>query len=891
MSGAGGGARDHTPLPAPDRPTTAHRPGYAAAMAVPISQRKRGRSEGSDADAPVFEARGIWKAFPGVQALKDASFQGSPGHIHGLIGENGAGKSTLVRIVAGIHQADRGELLMNGSPLEIATPHEAIGLGISMVHQDTRLAPDLDAAHNIWLGREPTGRILIDRTELYRATHELLEIFDLPIDARLPIHELSAAQRQAVEIARALSLDAKLLILDEPTSALSVREVAKLFEVLRQVRERGVCVIFVSHRLPEVFEITDSVTVMKDGEVVGTVETEDTDEAELVRMMVGRPVDVVFPDKRHAGGAPTLSVAGLTSGEAFADVDLVVRPGEIVGLGGIEGNGQRELCRALFGLQPITDGTITIDGVQVDVRDPRRAIDAGVVYVSNDRHGEGLMLPLSVAHNIGLPTLESRARGSIIDRPAEGKAVATVIDEFGIKTSSPAAVVKELSGGNQQKVAVGRWTLAHPRVVVLDEPTQGVDVGSKLELYDRIRRLADSGVGVLLLSSDLIELIGLSDRIVVLSHGRVVSEVSGDDATEEAIVGAAVTATRASREAEEAIVESMRSRTAVARWLDRWRTPSVLAVAIALAALFATSQSPFFLTSANLGNLAFQVVPLALVVAGQVRVMLLGGIDLSIGSTMSLSAAVASFLIARDPPGGLALGILVCLAVGVAVGLANGAMIRFLRIPDLVVTLASLFMVNGLALMVRPSPGGSISAIFSAAVMYRVGPVPVAAAAALLLYFLYEVNLLRTRSGIRLYATGSSGDAAFTSGVNIDRVRMRAYVFSGTMAALGGLLLASRMGSGDPQAGTAFTLASVTAAVIGGVSLFGGRGTATGALMGAIIVVGIQNVLNLMHVSAYWQYVWVGLLTVIGVATYSTDWTGFAQRVRHMCPWPARSKG
>jgi ribose transport system ATP-binding protein len=837
--------------------------------------------------SPVLEAIDVWKAFPGVQALRGASFQGYAGRIHGLIGENGAGKSTLMRVVAGIYQLDRGQIRLEGVEVRHSDPDSAHRAGISMVHQDTRLAPDLDATKNVWLGHEPAGLLgIISPARLTSEAARLLAAFNLPIDLGTPVRNLSAAQRQAVEIARALSRNAKVLILDEPTAALNVREVERLFGVLRDLRATGVCIVFVSHRLPEVLEITDTITVMKDGEVVGTLPTGEATEADLVRMMVGRPVNVVFPERTQNPGEPVLEVSGLSSHGTFEDISFTVRRGEIVGIGGIEGNGQRELVRSIFGVGRIDAGTVKVGGREVRVRSPRRAVSSGIAYVSNDRRGESLMLQLSVRENAALPTIERRARFGFVRGAAERVAVADVIQEYGVRTPSAETLIEGLSGGNQQKVAVGRWTLSDVRVAILDEPTQGVDVRSKLELYERVRRLAASGVAVVLLSSDLIEMIGLADRILVISHGRIVREVAGSEATEEMIVGAAVTTRKnqadASADAGTAADASVASRLASRLSVPpSWRTPLVLLLGLVFAGVFASTQSPYFLTGDNLGNLAMAATPLAVVAIGQALVILLGGIDLSVGATMSLVVTVASYVIVPGAgPAEILIGILICLLVGMTVGFANGLAIRYLRLPDLVVTLSSLFIVNGLALTVRPFPQGHLNDDFIGAMGAQIGWFPILAILTAAAFIVIAFMLSTSKAGISLYATGSSREAAFSAGIRVDRVRTLAYMSSGLTAAVGGLILAARLGSGDPNAGSTFTLASVTAVVVGGFSLFGGRGTMVGPLLGAVLVVGIQNVLNLMHVSAYYQYVWIGILTLAGVAAYSVDWRAILARLR-----------
>ncbi len=835
-----------------------------------------------NARTPAFELTGISKAFPGVQAVRGASFRGSVGHIHGLVGENGAGKSTLMRILAGVHPPDAGEISIAGQAVVLADPHAAQNCGVAMVHQDTRLALDLDSAHNIWLGHEPQGASrLIDRERLYQTSAEILRKLGLEVDLKAPAGELSTAERQAVEIARAISRGARILILDEPTSALDHNESERLFRLLRNLKDDGVSVVFISHRLPEVLGLADDISVMKDGEMVGRVSAADATQDQLVQMMVGREVSVVFPPRASAVGSPLLVVSNASSPGHFENVTFQIRQGEIVGLGGVEGNGQRQLARALFGLHALSDGSVSLAGRPLHLRSPRDALAAGIVYMSNDRHREALMLPLSVRENIALPTLARRLTAGMIRMVDEARAVDAVIDEYAIRVSTAEEPISALSGGNQQKAAIGRWRLAEPRVLILDEPTQGIDVNSKLELYRHIRRIAQEGIAVLILSSDLIELMGITDRILVVSNGKIVRDVPSAEATEEEIVGHAVKGDE-TWDVETEVAKPDAGGQAPRRRLGRWRSPLVLGALMVLGLIIGSLSSPYFLTQANLTNLATQVAPLAIVVIGQSLVLLLGGVDLSIGATMSLTAVMASYLLAPELPLGMPVGIAACLGVGLIVGIFNGVVIRYLRVPDLIATLGSLFVVSGLALMVRPSPGGSIEPSFSGAVLASLGPLPVVVVGVVAAYAVGEILLQRSPAGNHLYATGSARDAAFVSGIRVERVRMFAYVASGVGASIGGLVLASRMGSGDPQAGSFFTLSAIAAPIIGGIALSGGRGTLIGAFLGAALIVGMQNLLNMLHIAAYWQYVWVGALTIVGVGAYSVDWSGWIAHARRL---------
>ena len=826
---------------------------------------------------PVLAVAGIEKSFPGVRALDGVSFAVRAGEIHALVGENGAGKSTLMRILAGVHPPDAGQIEIDGRPVVLASPAQARRQGIAMVFQDTRLVPDLDVAQNIHLGHEPGG-VLLDYRAMRTNARALLARLGEDFDVRAPMRGRPLAERQMVELARALSLAVRVLILDEPTSALTPRETDRLFAVLRDLKAQGTAIVFISHRLPEVLALADRVTVLKDGRMVGTVAAADTHQDQLVQMMVGRDVGFAFPPRAQVIGAAVLEVASLTAPGTFSGIDLTVHAGEILGLGGIAGSGQQEIVRALFGLMPTT-GSIRLHGRPIAPADPAEAIRAGIVYLPSDRRGEGMFLPHSIAQNIALPHVKDWSHLGVLDLRRERRLVDEQIDGLRIRTPGRLQPVGLLSGGNQQKVAFARWLFSDPKVLIFDEPTQGVDVGSKLEIYGLIRSLAARGIAVMLVSSDLLELIGMSDRILVVADGRLVDEVSGPDASEARIVGSAVTsspALPASIGHAEPIQERMV--TSAGRLAARYGATLMLLVITAALCIFAATATPFFWTPRNLSSLAIQTAPLIVVALGQFTVVLLGGIDLSVGPTISTTTAIASFLVVTDPPLGMAGGIAITLLAGLSIGVLNGVLIERLRLPDLVTTLATFSAISGVALIIRPAPGGLLDADIADALLARIAGVPVAFAAALVLALLFEVMLLRGRIGLRLLATGSDQEAAFVAGIATGRVRFVAYVFCAVMATLAGLLVAARIGSGDPQAGTNFTLLSVTAVVLGGTSVFGGKGTATGVLIAAVLLMSVQNAMNHLHVSAYWQYVLTGALTLFAVAFYAARSDGAALR-------------
>jgi ribose transport system ATP-binding protein len=819
---------------------------------------------------PVLAVTDVEKSFPGVRALVKVSFECLAGEIHGLVGENGAGKSTLMRILAGVLRADSGSIQINGKGVTLNSPRHAHDLGIAMVYQDTRLVDELDVAQNIWLEREPGSVLFVDRREIERRSAAILKRLGIQIDLRRRVGELSVGERQIVEIARALTADPAVLILDEPTSSLDPAESEQLGKILTGLRTAGTGIVFISHRLPEVLELADRITVMKDGEIVSTLQNKGITEDILVSLMVGRVLSLAFPPKTGKRGATRLEVEGFSSPSHFQNVSFSMGAGEIVGLGGIQGNGQREIARALYGLLPTT-GHVRLNGSAIFLDSPGRAIRAGIVYVPADRRGEGLFVAHSIRENIAVPHLSAWSNFGVMSNRKEAVAVRETIDRLKIRTPSSEQSVGFLSGGNQQKVVFGRWLLAQPTLYIFEEPTAGVDVGTKLELYRVIRRLADEGAAVLVLSSDLIELIGVCDRILVVAHGSIVDSVTAAEATEERIIGSAVGKKREYAVAEESLGKESGQRQVTVRdvVLRRYTGAGLLCVLILLLGAYTTWRSPYFLTERNLGNLVIQIAPLALVAVGQMMVILIGGIDLSVGPSISLTTALASFVVVGQTQGNIAAGVALCLVVGVLIGALNAFVIIYLRIPDLITTLSTFSVVTGLALIVRPSPGGKVSAVFSDLITMRIGWFPIIGLAVILLALGGEVLQLRGRIGTRLYAIGSNPDAAFVAGIPVRRVRFFAYLFCGLMAALAGMVIAARIGSGDPQAGSQFTLASVTAVVVGGTSIFGGRGTVVGTLLGATLLILMQNSLNQLHVNAYYQYIWTGALMLLAVGAYS----------------------
>jgi ABC-type sugar transport system ATPase subunit len=488
---------------------------------------------------PLLEARGISKRFGGIQALADVDLTLHAGEVMALAGENGAGKSTLIKILAGAYQRDAGEIRIDGQPVEMHDPAAAERLGIAVIYQEFNLTPNQTVAENVFL-RDPQrragllGRLnLVDRAARRQATAALLEQVGSAVDPDTRVSELSVAHQQLTEIAKALALNARILIMDEPTSTLPDDEVETLFHIVKQLQERGIAIVFVSHRLEETRRIADRVTILRDGRNAGDGLVSEMSDGEIISRMVGRAIDVLFPKTETQPGEAVLSVRGLTRTGVLKDVSFDLRRGEVLGLSGLVGAGRTEIARCIFGADHVDSGTITLDGRPVVVRSPEHAVRLGIGYVPEDRKRQGLFQEMTIRDNIAMSVLHQMTRGGIVDRRAVDEVVTSYRDRLQVRPPDLSVLVSRLSGGNQQKVALAKWLALRPKVLILDEPTRGIDVGAKAEVHALIDQLAHEGIGVILISSELPEVLNMSDRILVVAEGEIVGELSREEATQE----------------------------------------------------------------------------------------------------------------------------------------------------------------------------------------------------------------------------------------------------------------------------------------------------------------------------------------------------------------------
>ena len=488
---------------------------------------------------PVLRLEDIVKTFPGVRALDGVSLSIMPGEVHALMGENGAGKSTLMKVLGGIHQPDEGQIIIEEQPVVMAGPLDAKAKGIVFIHQELSLAGELSVAENIYLGALPRKRFgLVDWRALYSRTDRILEKLNVRFDARTRVGDLSIANQQMVEIARALTVDAKAVIFDEPTASLTDAEKVVLFEVIADLQAQGVGIAYISHRMEEIFRITDRISVLRDGQYQGTVNTADTDEEGVTRMMIGRKLDLSRNESHHELGEVALEVRGLSCGSLFEDVSFAVRSGEVVGFYGLVGAGRTEIAETLFGLREPSAGTIHLNGEEVRIHSPADAIARGISLVPEDRKTQGLVLGMNCRDNMTLPQVDDLRAGPFV---AEGSEIAIFDqyrDKLDIRTPGWKQAAGNLSGGNQQKIVIGKWLSMHPSVLIVDEPTRGIDVGSKSEIHNLIRDLAAHGYAVIVISSEMPEMLHVSDRIVAMYSGRVMRTFTSEEVTEDSLIQA-----------------------------------------------------------------------------------------------------------------------------------------------------------------------------------------------------------------------------------------------------------------------------------------------------------------------------------------------------------------
>lgn len=790
-------------------------------------------------------------SFGGVRALRDVSLALTEGQVHAVCGENGAGKSTLNKVLCGVCRPDAGHVLVDGRPLAGGV-REAEAAGIAINHQEPTLFPNLDAVANLYVGREVVSRGFLRSSEMRTRTAAILAELGETTDLRRPLSELSAAHRQMVAIARAISRPCRLLIMDEPTASLSAREVETLFGVIRRLRSQGVGILYVSHRLEEVLQLADVVSVLRDGELVWTREASGLDREQIIHAMVGRETTgqghPTSPAQAHGG--PLLSASGLC-GSGFQNVTLRVNAGEVVGLGGLVGAGRSELARAIFGIEPPSSGHIELEG-RPHSPTPGEAMRRGIAYVPEDRQADGLCLPLPIRENLTLARLLFLRRGPLLSKAKESALAEDLRRRFGIKTHDCELPTDSLSGGNQQKTLLARWLAERPKLLILDEPTRGIDVGSKAEIHALIANLAASGVGVLLISSDLAELLACSDRVVIMREGRVSGELSKPEATEEAALRLAFPDT---------------STTSAASHASRRRPAPGLGI-LAILMLVVTVVgivNPAFLAGGNLRDVLQRIAPSVIVGCGMSLVVISREIDISVGSLMGLCAAVMGILTASDRLGlPVSVGVAGALLVGGLIGLFNGALATRGRVPSIIVTLGMMTVLRGVTDLAM----GGVWITGLPAGLRLLGTPGVALLTAVVSVALTTLALRQTPFGLRLFAVGGNPRAAELIGLDVARIRSGAFLCVGLLTAVATLVSVPQLSVIDAGIGNGFELLVVTCVVVGGTSIRGGIGGALGTTLAAVLLGSIGTALIFLKVgetATYWERAIQGAMILAAV--------------------------
>lgn len=840
---------------------------------------------------PLIQLKNLSRSFGGIQAISDLTLEINAGEVHAICGENGAGKSTLIKLLAGVHRADSGHILVAGSLLNTGRVHDSEAAGIAVMHQESTAFPDLNAVENLFVGREQTrlGGLLLDKASMRARTAQLFAHLGVQVPLHIPLGQLPLAQRQMVALARALSRECRLLIMDEPTASLSARETQTLLKIVRQLRSQGVSVLYVSHRMEEIFAVADRVSVLRDGKLVGTRITSEVKSDELIRMMVGREL----PDLNYrinaaslAGltgpGPVVLQADRLTTAGVFRNISFSVREGEVVGLTGLVGAGRSEIVRAIFGIDRYDSGSVTVDGRALPCSSVSDAMQAGLALVPEDRQHEGLVLPMTVSENVSLASLNSLTFGGLLNAKKESELVSRQLSDLSVKTSGPAAVASTLSGGNQQKLVLGKWMARQPRILILDEPSRGVDVGAKFQLHQLIRDATANKLATLVVSSDLPELLGLSDRIIVIRQGEIAGELSREEATAERILamslpetknGSAIDNDSTAIELSSAPSNVSKPRNAL-EWMAkifRQREAGLLLLIVLTVALVGTVDSGF-LSASVWKDILVRSAPTAIVCCGVMLVVVCGEIDISSGSLMAMLAAVLGLTISEEHAHfSLWTGVFLVLFLGAAIGLITGCIVTIGKVPSIIATLGLMTAVRGCTMLMMG--GQNITGLpEQLTVIAKQGPMGfplgIWIAAFTILFTFYLI--CGTSAGLRIYALGSSPVAAETAGLSGLRIRLFVFAWTGLLVGLATLAEVPRLPKIESGIGVEFELLVVTCVVVGGVSVSGGRGNLAGVMLAVLLMTMLRPVLTFLDIgeaAEKWTKAIQGLFILLAVTT------------------------
>ena len=818
--------------------------------------------------AYAIECRTIRKSFPGVLALSDVSLSIRKGEIHALLGQNGAGKSTLVKILTGVYQPDAGEIVIEGKPVKMRAPSDAEMNGVVIVHQDQQLVGQFDVTRNAFLGREiiSAGGFL-DMPAMRRAMKTTLDRVGASFSPDTLVRDLSVAQREQVAIAAALLRNPKVLVLDEPTASLSEAEAELLFSIVRALRDDGVTIVYISHYLDEVLDLVDRITVLRDGKLIETRDVAGVSRGDIVRMMLGREISQLYPKEEVPIGAPLLEVKDLKQGHAVRGVNITVRRGEIFGIAGLMGAGRSELAMALFGALPRDGGMVTLDGNRSRPGNPRAAMREGFALIPEDRRHEGLITEMTVRDNLTLPNIARWSSFGLLNLSREARDAKDLIGRLAIQPPNTRQLTRNLSGGNQQKIVIGRWLLGDTQVFLFDEPTTGVDVGSKVEIYRQMVELARRGAAVIFISSDFEEIAGMCDRAAVMHKGKINAILERDELSAEKLLFRASGSSGGEETAntDETVLPDTPDATVTPAGsvFGNWGTIIGMVLVLCAIAFFA----PGFVNPGNIFDVLKQGSVLAFIALGVTVVLIAGGFDMSAGAVSQFTTNVAAGTLTAGM-GSLA-AIAIGGAAGIVLGIVNAALVLILGMPPFVATLGTMFVTMGATLLYN---GGKALTLYNQPEFFYigqgyVGPVPFVFILLAIVTLVLHVVLRKTRLGLRMYAVGQNLSAAELRGIRQKPYALASFVLGGLVLGLAGVVLASySYGASALATGIDFLISALAAAFLGSTLSKAGDLNVIGTVVVALFLASLSNGLIQIGVSDQALPGIQGIVLIIAIA-------------------------
>ena len=830
----------------------------------------------------ILELKHISKSFPGVKALDDVTLCVRPGTVHSLMGENGAGKSTLMKCLFGIYSFDEGEIILDGKNIKFSSPSEALQNHVSMVHQELNQVLNQTVMENMWLGRFPMKHGLVDDQKMYEDTKAIFDDLDIQVNPKVKIGTLKVSQKQMIEIAKAVSYNSKVIVMDEPTSSLTEKEVEHLFKIIEKLKKKNTSIIYISHKMEEILRISDDVTVMRDGKWIDTKPASELTIDKIIKMMVGRELKDRYPEKKAKIGDVLMEVKDLgTLNPGFEGVNFQLHKGEILGIAGLVGSKRTEILETLFGIRMKGKGQILVKGKEVQNRSPKEAMANGFAMLTEERRSDGIFGGLSVGFNMTISNLPKYQKTGLLNGEKMKADITKMINAMKVKTPSMKSKIANLSGGNQQKVILGRWLLTDPDILLLDEPTRGIDVGAKFEIYQLINQLAEQGKGIIVVSSEMPELFGISDRILVMSNGHQSAIFDSKEVGQVDVMQAAPDLSDLSIRTQEGILVKNSKNISIKELIAE--KAIYLVFIILLVAIVVVE--PRFLSFNNFKNIFAQSSTKIIIALAAGMVLVVQGVDLSTGRMIGLAAVIFASLVQnpdyayrmypnlKELP--LIVPLLLVLAICLVLGGISGVLVAVFKVPPFIATLGMQLILYGASSIYfdRPPYGAQpIGGIDSKVTQIAIGSIGIgdfqipyliiiAAAVCVVMWIVWN----KTKFGKYMFAVGGNPEAAKVSGVNVIKTQIMVYAIAGMMYAFAAALEVGRIGSASNTTGNGYEMDAVAACVIGGVSLSGGVGSVGGIVIGVLMFTVINYGLAFIGVNMYWQYIVKGLIILLAV--------------------------